>query len=215
MSAYKKQIGGSHYSRFNIQPSKFINDNADKSMTNLLYKGGVVIRRAAVSSQTNISFVNGSTLAGTITTRSGSTAYNTSSDYRLKENVTYDWDATSRLKQLKPARFNFKTDADLILDGFLAHEVSTIVPEAISGTKDETQDLGTIKNKDGDVIYEDVLETLTEKDEGQTWTKTKTKNVYQGIDQSKLVPLLVKTIQELEARITVLESTSNLALESA
>ena len=101
---------------------------------------------------------------------------------------------------------NFKADADLILDGFLAHEVSSIVPEAISGTKDETQDLGTIKNKDGDVIYEDVLETLTEKDEGQTWTKTKTKNVYQGIDQSKLVPLLVKTIQELEARITVLES---------
>jgi len=39
-----------------------------------------------------------------------------------------------------------------------------------------------------------------------TWTKTGTENVYQGIDQAKLVPLLVKTIQELEARITALES---------
>ena len=46
----------------------------------------------------------------------------------------------------------------------------------------------------------------TKKDEGQTWTKTKTEDVYQNIDQSKLVPLLVKTIQELEARITALES---------
>ena len=46
----------------------------------------------------------------------------------------------------------------------------------------------------------------TKKDEGQTWTKTKTEDVYQNIDQSKLVPLLVKTIQELEARVTALES---------
>ena len=166
----------------------------------------LVLEAGGTSANDSIQFRNANGEVGTIRTSGSSTAYNTSSDYRLKENVTYDCEATSRLKQLKPARFNFKTDADLILDGFLAHEVSTIVPEAISGTKDETQDLGTIKNKDGDVIYEDVLETLTEKDEGQTWTKTKTKNVYQGIDQSKLVPLLVKTIQELEARITVLES---------
>ena len=80
------------------------------------------------------------------------------------------------------------------------------MPEAISGTKDETQDLGTIKDKNGNVISENSLETQTQKDDGQTWTKTKTENVYQGIDQSKLVPLLVKTVQELEARITALES---------
>ena len=66
--------------------------------------------------------------------------------------------------------------------------------------------MGTIKDKDGNVINENVLETQTKKDEGQTWTKTKTEIVYQGIDQSKLVPLLVKTIQELEARIATLES---------
>ena len=76
---------------------------------------------------------------GSISTTSSATAYNTSSDYRLKENVSYDFDATSRLKQLKPARFNFKADADTTVDGFLAHEVSNIVPEAISGTKDATE----------------------------------------------------------------------------
>ena len=109
---------------------------------------------------------NGSTV-GSISQNGSSTSYNTSSDYRLKENVKYTWDATSRLKQLKPARFNFKTDKKVTLDGFLAHEVSSIVPEAVSG------------EKDGEKM--------------------------QGIDQSKLVPLLVKTIQELEARITELE----------
>ena len=82
--------------------------------------------------------------------------------------------ATERLKQLKPSRFNFIADADTTVDGFLAHEVQDIVPEAITGTKDAVDAEG---NPD-----------------------------YQGIDQSKLVPLLVATIQELEARIAALES---------
>ena len=111
---------------------------------------------------------------GSIKCDSSSTSYNTSSDYRLKENVDYSWDATTKLKQLKPARFNFIADADTTVDGFLAHEVASVVPEAISGTKDEV-------DSDGNPVY-------------------------QGIDQSKLVPLLVKTIQELEERITALES---------
>ena len=119
-------------------------------------------------------FRNPNGTVGTIRTNGSSTSYYTSSDYRLKENVIYDWDATTRLKQLKPSRFNFITDAGTTVDGFLAHEVSSVVPEAITGTKDAVDSEG---NPD-----------------------------YQGIDQSKLVPLLVKTIQELEARITTLEN---------
>ena len=118
---------------------------------------------------------SGVSMVGSIASTVSGVVYNTSSDYRLKENVTYDFDATSRLKQLKPARFNFIEDEDKILvDGFLAHEVSSIVPEAITGEKDAVDADGNIDP--------------------------------QGIDQSKLVPLLVKTIQELEARITALES---------
>jgi len=121
------------------------------------------------SSSLNIQFfTRNSAEVGKIVTTNSSTSYSTSSDYRLKENVTYIFDATTRLKQLKPCRFNFKVDADKTVDGFIAHEVSSIVPEAISGEKDGAE--------------------------------------MQGIDQSKLVPLLVKTIQELEARITALES---------
>ena len=76
------------------------------------------------------------TQVGSIATTNSATAYNTSSDYRLKENVDYTWDATTRLKQLKPARFNWIVDdTNTLVDGFIAHEVSGIVPEAISGTK--------------------------------------------------------------------------------
>jgi len=126
------------------------------------------------SSVPNIEFFNTNGVVGSIYTSGSATAFNTSSDYRLKENVDYTWDATTRLKQLKPARFNFIADDTTTIDGFLAHEVSSVVPEAISGTKDAVDVDG---NPD-----------------------------YQGIDQSKLVPLLVKTIQELEARITALEA---------
>ena len=113
------------------------------------------------------------TAVGSITTSSSATAYNTSSDYRLKENVTAISDGITRLKTLKPSRFNFKTDKDTIVDGFIAHEV-TAVPEAIKGTKDEV-------DSDNNPIY-------------------------QGIDQSKLVPLLTAALQECIVKIEVLET---------
>ena len=123
-----------------------------------------------------IIFVNESnTAVGAIAVNASATAFETSSDYRLKENVDYTWDATTRLKELKPARFNWIVDkTNTLIDGFIAHEVSSVVPEAISGEKDAEE--------------------------------------MQGIDQSKLVPLLTKALQEamtkietLEARVTTLE----------
>ena len=111
---------------------------------------------------------------GNITTNGSSVSYNTSSDHRLKDNVVDLTGATTRLKQLNPVRFNFIADADTTVDGFLAHEVQTVVPEAVSGSHNEVDDDGNPK--------------------------------YQGIDQAKLVPLLVATIQELEARIAALEA---------
>jgi len=116
------------------------------------------------------------TNAGAIRHDNASTvSYLTSSDYRLKNNITYDFDATSRLKQLKPARFSWNDDdTNTLVDGFIAHEVQSVVPQAVGGEKDAVNEDGSINP--------------------------------QGIDQSKLVPLLVKTIQELEARIVALET---------
>ena len=156
---------------------------------------------------------------GNITSTTSAVQYNTTSDYRLKENVSYDFDATTRLKELKPARFNFIADADTTVDGFIAHEVSSVVPEAISGEKDavKTKEKVVI-NSNGEIIANNIEQAdweagkiadengNTQYPTDSTWEATKVVPVYQGIDQSKLVPLLVKTIQELEARITELEN---------
>lgn len=142
------------------------------------YTTGVQIYRNSSLASTAMIFqqtVSGSTQVGGITLSNSATAFNTSSDYRLKENVVDMTGAVDRVKQLKPSRFNFISEADSkVVDGFLAHEVSSIVPEAITGTKDEV-------DADGNPIY-------------------------QGIDQSKLVPLLVGAIKELTARIEALEA---------
>ena len=149
-----------------------------------------------------IEFHNTNGQVGFINTNGTSTVYSTSSDYRLKENVSYDFDATTRLKQLKPARFNFIADDTKTLDGFLAHEVSNVVPEAISGEKDVVQVW-----KEGEELPEGVSVGDNKLDEDG-----KTIPIYQGIDQSKLVPVLTKALQEaitkieqLEARINTLE----------
>jgi len=141
-------------------------------------------------------FRNTNGLVGSISMTNSATSFNTSSDHRLKENVNYTWDATTRLKQLKPARFSWITGDSTLVDGFLAHEVSSVVPEAITGTHN-----GVEVWKDGEELPDGVSVGDNKLDgDGNTIP------AYQGIDQSKLVPLLVKTIQELEARITTLEN---------
>ena len=70
------------------------------------------------------------------------TNFNTSSDYRLKENVVVIADGITRVKQLQPKRFNFIVDSDTTVDGFIAHEAQTVVPEAVTGTKDQVDEDG-------------------------------------------------------------------------
>ena len=159
----------------------FVYQNANQDTT------AMQIRNAFAQSSNTASMIvfqdSGGTERGSIKTSGSATQFNTSSDYRLKENVDYDWDATTRLKQLKPARFNWiADDTNTLLDGFIAHEVSSVVPEAVAGEKDG-------------------MENYIDEDTGEEKTRIKP----QGIDHSKLVPLMVKTIQELEARIKTLE----------
>ena len=154
----------------------------------------------------------GGSSVGNITISASATAFNTSSDYRLKENVVTSWDATTRLKQLKPSRFNFIADADTTVDGFLAHEVSSIVPEAVTGTKDATEDItNVVLNADGTIYRQAVSEEkwIEGKSDGTyasdtTWVANKTIPDHQSIDQSKLVPLLTKALQEQQATIEAL-----------
>jgi hypothetical protein len=182
------------------------------------------------STGTVATFRYANTAVGTISVAASSTAYNTSSDYRLKENIVVLTGATTRVAQLQPHRFNFIVDADTTVDGFVAHEVADIVPEAITGTKDEMRDVeNVIVDADGNIIVENKTEaewvagkepTLVSEATDEevavyadpiyaadtAWHSTLTVPEYQGIDQSKLVPLLTAAIQELTARITALES---------
>jgi hypothetical protein len=146
-----------------------------------------------------ISLYSDNTAVGSITTNGSSTSYGTSSDYRLKENVTADWDATTRLKQLNPVRFNFIADADTTVDGFLAHEVQSVVPEAITGTKDGMRDEEYEVTPAVEATYDDDGNILTE--EVPAVMGTRSVPDYQGIDQGKLIPLLVKSLQEALTKI--------------
>ena len=141
------------------------------------HRNGLPLFLSNVSDTTNTYLArfatgSGGSTRGEIYFNGSALVYATSSDYRLKQNINYDFDATTKLKQLKPAEYRWiEHQKDDI--GFLAHEVQEVFPNAVGGEKDEVNDDGSIKP--------------------------------QTYDPSKLVPLLTKTILELEARITALE----------
>ena len=157
---------------------------------------------------TFVRFADGGGGVGSITHNDdgGGVSYNTTSDYRLKENVNYDWDALTLVNQLKPAKFNFIKNPSQTVQGFLAHEVSDLVPSSVRGNKDHMMDIGTITDSDENVIQEDVYEHFCKTDEGQTWTRTGEEPMYQQLDYSRIVPLLTKAIQEQQTVIDDLKS---------
>ena len=136
---------------------------------------------SATGFSNNIIFINGNGVVGKIETNGSNTNYATSSDYRLKENAVAISDGITRLKTLKPYKFNFKTDPSTTLDGFFAHEVSPAVPEAVSGTKDELYTEDFLEYKVGDPKI-------------------------QSLDATKLIPLLTASLQEAVAKIETLEA---------
>jgi hypothetical protein len=134
-------------------------------------------------------FMSDASTKGSVGFNGSATVYATSSDYRLKENINYSFDASSQVKKLKPCEFNFKTNSDVKVTGFIAHEAQEVCPLAVTGVKDETE---KYTDENGD---------------------EKTRDVIQGIDTSLLVPLLTKSLQEALAEIDTLK-TKVAALES-
>ena len=137
------------------------------------------------------------TAVGSISVTASATSYNTSSDYRLKEADVPMTGATERVKALRPINFAWKVDGSRV-DGFFAHELAEVVPEAVAGTKDAMMDeeyevTPAVVDAEGVETTEAVMGTRSVPD-------------YQGIDQAKIVPLLTATIQELIARIEALEA---------
>jgi len=115
----------------------------------------------STSGRNMISFLdNFGNVVGSIVNDGSGITYNTTSDYRLKENVVSISDGITRLKTLKPYRFNFKADPTETLDGFLAHEV-TAVPEAINGTKDAVVTQEMIDKKEWTQDHSKLVPLLT------------------------------------------------------
>ena len=107
-----------------------------------------------------IRFVNTYTPAvvGTITIGSSSTAYNTSSDYRLKENIAPMTGALGIVQQLKPVTYNWKSDGSSG-QGFIAHELQAIVPDCVTGEKDAVDEEGNPVHQGVDTSF--LVATLT------------------------------------------------------
>ena len=128
------------------------------------------------------------TLIGSIAKSGSSVQYNTTSDYRLKENDASISDGITRIKQLRPIRFNWKDFPEKgNQDGFFAHEVSSVVPEAVTGEKDG-------------IITQEYI------DEGKELQSHLGNPIIQTMDHSKLVPLLTAALQEAITKIETLET---------
>ena len=154
--------------------------------------------------------------------------FTSTSDYRLKENIADITDATAQVKQLKPRTYNWINRTETV-QGFVAHELQEVNDFYATGTKDATEAIGTLADYDGTVLQTEVTEPAAEELEyteettdeygvstqsirTRTWTATGTRPVYQGVDQTKLIPLLTKALQEalteidtLKGRLDILE----------
>ena len=138
------------------------------------YGEGIRFIRTGTYNGGAMKFYSNTSQVGSVQINSSSTSYNTTSDYRAKENVVPMENSINRLKELKPCRFNFIIEPENTVDGFIAHEAQEVVPEAVTGEKDKLN-------------YEGNPE-------------------YQGIDQSKIVPLLTSALQEAISKIEQLET---------
>jgi len=138
------------------------------------YGEGIRFLRSGTYSGGAMKFYSGTSNVGGVQINASSTSFNTTSDYRAKENVVPMENSINRLKELKPCRFNFIIEPENTVDGFIAHEAQEVVPEAVTGEKDKLN-------------YEGNPE-------------------YQGIDQSKIVPLLTSALQEAISKIEQLET---------
>jgi hypothetical protein len=119
-----------------------------------------------------IVFASGSTEVGSITTNGSTTSYNTTSDYRLKQDLK-DYNALSLISSIKTYDYEWKHDNSR-MHGVLAHELAEVLPYAVINEKDGEKEDGTI--------------------------------IPQGVDYSKLVPIMIKAIQELKLEIDELKN---------
>jgi hypothetical protein len=113
---------------------------------------------STTSGNTLVSFRNPNGQVGTITVSGSGTTYNTSSDYRLKEDVAPMTGALDKVALLKPVTYKWKVDGS-DGQGFIAHELQEVVPECVSGEKDAVDAEGNPEYQGVDTSF--LVATLT------------------------------------------------------
>ena len=136
---------------------------------------GIACQRDANEDARAVEFRNqsGTTVGSIQLPQGGGTTYATTSDYRLKEDLVAISEGLIKVNALKPTNFKW-IDGDVRVDGFIAHEVQEIAPDAVVGVKDAVDSNGN--------------------------------PIYQQMDQSRLIPIMVAAIQELSQKVAELEA---------
>jgi len=172
---------------------------------------GIYHGYTATGNATAMMFHNsGGSTVGTITMTASATSYNTSSDYRLKENITPVQGAGDIVKAMQPVTYTFKSDGSWH-DGFLAHELQELHPRAVVGEKDAMKDEEYEVTPAVEATYDDEGVELTPAVPAVMGTRSVPD--YQGVDYSKLTPILTAALQEALNKIEVLEA-QNAAFEA-
>jgi hypothetical protein len=190
----------------------------------IFYNGGgnvidVQTGNTSVTTPVIVFYDGGNTDCGSIDVNptANTTAYTTSSDYRLKDNVQPIFGALEKVAQLKPCTWNWKHSPETTGEGFIAHELQEICPEAVTGTKDEMQ---MQRFEVSPAVYEDVIIPAELDNDGNIVKPERTEQkliseavyeerevpAYQGVDTSFLVATLTAAIQELKTELDTVKA---------
>ena len=135
------------------------------------------------------------TTSGYISQAASSVTYSTSSDYRLKENIAPMTGALNKVALLKPVTYTWKID-NSAGQGFIAHELQEVVPEAVCGEKDAVDEDGSIKPQGIDTSF--LVATLTAAI--QELAKASSEQQTLIVSQSELINSLTARVTALEAK---------------
>jgi len=173
---FENLAGTTEYGRFDSSGNLLVGQTSEsESFVNVkVVDGGqagiTTTTLTGSSASTAIRFRNGNGVVGSIVTSGSATAYNTSSDQRLKDNIVNAPSASDDIDAIQVRSFDWKADGSHQKYGMVAQELQSVAPEAVSGDADS----------------EDMM----------------------GVDYSKLVPMLIKEIQSLRARVAQLEGAN-------
>ena len=161
---------------------------------------GFMYRRGSSNNNMIVLQVQSSSAGGIggITCSNTGTSFNTSSDYRLKENVVSVTNGIDLIKQMPVKTFNFIGDTETIT-GFLAHEIQDVAPYAVNGVKDGTKEVPATDENEQPILSDVEVD-------GVKQPVMATVPDYQTVDYGKLTPILTAALQEAIAKIETLEA---------